>query len=415
MAALTRIAILFCGQGMSTLIEYYPDGDADGAPTHLSLVDMGGNQRHADIATKYVVEKLMLQATAGLNPTFDTVVISHQDGDHLSLLKNLTAAIGEAPITVSCDNFYLGGASWSATNKKRVKDFANEMVDEDDDPMTLAFNEPYESDYIDATSRAEVGYITRFGKTFLRVVISGLKVSGVPEDILRNASSTVVAVENGEWSVILPGDATYQTMEAINDYYTEWGAKPLIPRVGALEIPHHGALRTAVENYDAQKPLDKLDFKIIKQFAKNMSPLRIAASAGPRNSHNHPVKEVLDVFDGSLEAMKSHPYVAWVFNKKKSHKSQGWAQFTSLKAVETTVKQIDGSELYGHILLDLRDSTAKRREVPTVTFMPVGTVEELLARSDFSTEDDWLRDAVGRKPVSEAVLRAPPPGPGPRS
>src|SRR5215470_12466797 len=123
----------------------------------------------------------------------------------------------------------------------------------------------------------------------IRALVSGLVTTGRP-DIRKNASSAVVVVDIGTWSVVLPGDATYQTMDAVNEIK---GINTLLRPVVGLEIPHHGALRTAVENYVANKEPSHFNFDIITEFAKIVAPRNVAASAGPWNSHHHPIEEVL--------------------------------------------------------------------------------------------------------------------------
>lgn len=416
MTALTRVAILFCGQGMATLIEYYPDGDKDSVPTQLVLVDFGGNQRYAEIASAYVVEKLQAQASGGIDPFFTAVVISHQDGDHLSLLPSLQTGIKDGGIEVRCDNWYAGGTAWSAANKKKVESFAA-MLTDDDEEYDLAFNGPFNSNYTGAKKRADVGHLANFGKTFIRVVISGLKLSSGGEDIIRNASSSVVAVENGEWSMILPGDATYHTMARVNDFYKVWKSTPLIPTVFALEIPHHGALRTAVENYTAKTPLAELDFSIINKFSSNLAPQEVVASAGIRNNHNHPIKEVLDVFTTVRTNSYSQNYVAYVFDKKKSKKVEGWEEFSTKKGIATTVRTITGTATYGNLFYNIRDSAvAGARPEVKIEFEPGGTLAELAERfGERAASDPWLqsllREDAGAR-VPDAPLRAPPPDRG---
>ena len=285
------------------------------------------------------------------------------------------------------------------------------MVDEDEE-IDVSFNAPFESDYAKAKKREDLGDITSFGNTFVRVIISGLKLSSGGPDIIRNASSTVVAVENGEWSVILPGDATYHTMAEVNGFYKKWGTKPLIPTVFMLEIPHHGALRTAVENYTAKTPLAELDFSIITAFATYLAPQEVVASAGPRNNHAHPVKEVIDVFVPTLSTSYSRNYVAYVFDKKKSKKVEGWEQFSTTKGIRTTVFQIEGTVLYGNLFYNIRDSTALTREVPEFEFEPLGTLDDLVARyGEAAANDPWLRDAMAGRTAAprDEILRAPPP------
>lgn len=407
MAAITQVAVLFCGQGMATLIEYYAGGDRNAAPDNLVLVDFGGNQKYSEEAAAYVVGKLKMQAT----PKFDLVIISHQDGDHLSLLGALTDAINTEGLTVGCDDWYAGGLVWSAANKKRVTNFAAAMSDDDDD---IAFNCPRESNYEGATDRDDLGHLCNFGSTYIRVLISGVKLSKAPEDITRNASSAVIVVENGADAVILPGDATYHTMKVVNDYYASWGGTSLVPPVFTLEIPHHGALRTAVENYSAQTPLAELDFSIITSFAGYTNPDIIVASAGPLNTHCHPVKEVLDVFSGGLVAHPKHNYVAWVFDLKKATKHDGWRQYESSKGVLTTVKEVVGNIVWGDQLFYMEDASSTAPASVKQEFRPRGLLSELMAAH-------LAREAAGegpdRSPRTEprdTILRAPPPGVPPK-
>lgn len=371
MAQLTRVAILFCGQGMSTLIEVYNGGDPTQAPDNLVLLDFGGNQRHAEHAATYVVERLKRQAS----PKFDYVIISHQDGDHLSLLGALTDAIKAAGLTVPTPNVFAGGCNWSAANKKRLQNFLSP------DALTkLIVNAPYQSHYKDATKASEVDELIAFGNTHVRVLISGLKLSSGGEDIIRNASSAVIVVENGYRSIVLPGDSTYHTMNAINTMSNIWDASPkLVPTVRGVEVPHHGALRTSVENYTAGLTTDDYDFKIIKTFVKTLQPEIVAASAGPANTHNHPIKEVLDVFVDYSDFVKAHPYVAYVFDKSKSKKHDGWEQLSTDDAIYTTVERYDvsnGDYWWGHRIIDLPTKPGQSIE-ETVSFVPVGTTREL--------------------------------------
>lgn len=405
MPAITRVAILFCGQGMATVVEYYPDGDVTEAPQNLALIDFGGNKKYSENASDYIVQKLQAQALAGWTPEFDLVVISHQDGDHLSMLGALTQAIKAGGIEVQCSNFFLGGLLWSKRNMNRVQAFADAMEDDEEASDSLAFNAPHESDYTGVSTRADLGNLVQFGSTFIRNVTSGLKLSKAKEDIARNASSAVIVVENGRWSMMLPGDATYHTMQEVNDLYDEWAGTNLIPQVFALEIPHHGALRTAVENYTAQTPLSKLDFTILTNFAKNTAPKGVVASAGIKNSHCHPLQEVLQIFDKSLSASPTHTYVAYVFDMKKTNKNQGWKQFDSLKSLRTTCYQINGTVMYGNWYYDLTDPVDGVQAEPRVTFQPLGRLEDLEAEFARDAEASWAT----KSPRPDEPLRAPPP------
>lgn len=396
MPAVTQVAILFCGQGMSTLIEYYAGGNTAAAPDNLVLIDFGGNQKYSASAVAYVVGKLEMQAA----PKFDLVVISHQDGDHLSLLKNLTGMFRAKAMTVTCGGWYAGGAEWSPANKKTVEQFAQKMGV----PLgSIAFNGPEESSYGGVADRSGLRYLCRFGNTYIRVLASGLKLTSGQMDIVRNASSSVIVVENGASAIVLPGDATYHTMKVVNNFYAGWGAAPLVPPVFALEVPHHGALRTAVENYSAQTPLAKLDFTIIKGFAANMNARSIVASAGPLNTHCHPVDEVLQVLATNLEPnYGDHTYVSWIFNKPKGNKHDGWYQSPIIKpAVLTTVRTLKPGVVWGDQFFTLTDATSTTPAKAEQRFQPRGFLSDLM--------DEAAIDLTATAARPDAILRAPAP------
>ena len=149
----------------------------------------------------------------------DAVLISHQDSDHVALLPQLAEKMKFLGCTA--ENMSLGGISWEKVNKTRVTKFAREMdIDEDE----IEFNAPYASDYEDVAKRADLGHYISYEDVFIRALVSGLSVTG-KADIVKNSSSAIVVVENGSFSAVLPGDATYQTMGAANDI-SPGGSRP---------------------------------------------------------------------------------------------------------------------------------------------------------------------------------------------
>jgi beta-lactamase superfamily II metal-dependent hydrolase len=385
MAPRTIVMILFVGQGMATLVEGYNDGNTSTTPDYLVLVDFGGNQAHADNAAEYVANKLLAQKKAGATPTFDLVVISHQDRDHLSLLPNLRAYIEKKGITFSIGEVYLGGARWSKANTATVAGFVDDGGMDIDDAEVAA---PAETDYHDPS---DLGHLLQFNNVSVRVLIAGyVPPDEKRADIIKNASSAVIVIDNGSTAVVLPGDATYHTMGEINDMMAKkkWktAKPPPLSKVTAIEVPHHGALRTAVEDYTAKGKVDDFDFSIINKFASNMAPQAVIASAGPRNSHNHPLREVIEVFEGKLATVKSHSYVAYQFSKKKASKVEGWDQFPTTDAIFTTI-----------VTLDKKGNYTWSNQSATLTGTKAGMMIELAepaAQSDPAAE-----------PAADAALR----------
>lgn len=364
MATMTQVMILFCGQGMTTLVEVYADGVIKADADFLALVDCGGSSEWGKLAVKYVADKIL----AKKDKTLDLLVVSHQDSDHVALLKQLEASLDGKG--AKCTDVHLGGSNWIRANKNTVKSFVTEMDVSTDD---IEFDAPYMSDYEDVDKRADLGYLAKYKDVYIRTLVSGLDVTATGRhtaDIVKNASSAVVVVENGTSSIVLPGDATYQTMDSINDILDE---KNLVPKVVGFEIPHHGALRTAVEDYFARGEPTDFDWTIIRAFATHLAPERTVASAGPRNTHRHPVEEVLNVFEAKLVAAPSHGYCSYVFSRGKGATSEGWTNYSKITMAEhCTVHKLAGNDFtYGDLSIKL---TAPGLLAPDeiVTFHPRG-------------------------------------------
>ncbi|HWG24170.1 hypothetical protein [Actinospica sp.] len=347
MPSLTRVMILYCGQGMTTLVEIYDDGVVKDSADYLALIDCGGTSDGGQLAVDYVAKKILDKKDAVLN----LLVISHQDADHVQLLSKLEDKLSGTKATLA--QAVLGGSNWSNTNIGTVESFV-ELMEMDTDE--LEFDAPKRSDYKKATKRSELKYIDKHGDTYFRVLISGLAITGTGRtaDIVRNASSAMVVVENGSYSVFLPGDATHQTMDAATDVID--AKRNLIPRVVGLEIPHHGALRTAVEDYYARGEPDDFNWRRIKGFAEALSADWVVASAGPKNSHRHPVREVLNVFDDWLITIDKHGYNAYVFDRNGGTTSKGWTNYETTNAKSCTIQEYNldtGVYQYGDIEIRL--------------------------------------------------------------
>jgi glyoxylase-like metal-dependent hydrolase (beta-lactamase superfamily II) len=92
MPPLTRVMILYCGQGMTTMVEVYDDGVVKDQADYLALIDCGGSSGAAEHAVNYVAGKILY--AHGM--TLDLLVISHQDGDHHSFLNQLKNSFATA-------------------------------------------------------------------------------------------------------------------------------------------------------------------------------------------------------------------------------------------------------------------------------------------------------------------------------
>ncbi|MGH8980198.1 MAG: hypothetical protein ACRDWE_04145 [Acidimicrobiales bacterium] len=375
--------ILYCGQGMTTMVEVYDDGVVKETADYLALVDCGGSSEGADEAVSYVARKIL----AAHGTTLDLLVISHQDGDHHSFLGKLTERLKGFP-DAKCDASVIGGTGWSAANRKSVEKFVEAM---DMDKSDLEFNAPKRSDYKHASQRSELKFVDAYGDTYIRVLISGLPITGTP-DMKKNGSSAMVVVENGSYSVFLPGDATHQTMDAATDIID--AKQQLIPHVVGVEIPHHGALRTSVENYYAGGKADKFNWDRINAFAGALSADRVVASAGLNNKFHHPLDEVISVFWPWLATADDHGYRAYVFDKggKGSTTPQGWNNFTTTSAADCTIRKYNqktGVYTFGDIAIRLSKPGVFTPE-EMIQFIPRGQVIVGTGPDDMETVEDLV-------------------------
>ncbi|HEU0131219.1 MAG TPA: hypothetical protein VFQ85_09550 [Mycobacteriales bacterium] len=327
MAALTIVRVLFCGQGMTNLVEVYDDGVEKAQADWLALVDCGGDHALAKTAIDAIVAKV-----AAHDKRLDCLVISHQDRDHLGLLTLLGPRLQKLGATIG--KVFLGGICWKKGNRAIVDGFLTRL---EYGGSEVRVDGPEASDYRAATTRAELKAVAQGHGTFVRRLITNVAFgSGA---VRKNASSAVVVVENGTSAVLLPGDATLATMDAIDALPP--GAKALLPRpVLGTSVPHHGALATAVENYEAHGEPARFGYRSVDAFVTYLSSKRAVASAGPYNRPFHPVEEVLVRFHDPLLLVEDHTYMAWSFNDGNRRKPDGWRTLSTDRELHCTVKSI---------------------------------------------------------------------------
>jgi hypothetical protein len=323
MATLTLVRMLFCGQGMMHLVEVYDDGVEKPAADFLALVDCGGEREYSVASLKAIQTKVNSRTP----PTLDCVVISHQDRDHVNQLKHLAPLMEEIGAKVTGPVF-IGGEAWAGQPGK---------IDAFLEAVGLTRSDARfgqvggESDYVGRADRSQLGCVVQHRDVFLRLLVSNLKGGG---GNVANTSSAVVVVENGAFAVVLPGDATYETMQFVNGIQ---GLDALLPPVIGCAIPHHGALATAVLNYKSGDDLDSFDWSILDDFVhKSIKAKLVAASAGPWNTHCHPVEAVIDTFmENNTITFRDHTYVVYLYYQ------ENWVVRDNYLPVECTVQKID--------------------------------------------------------------------------
>ena len=302
-----RVFVLSCGQANTNWIEYYADKTSK-VPTATAIFDLGKSDRSDDgdgQALAWIMKRIagFYDLTSETTHTIEFVAFSHADQDHWAMCSDFSKAIPDK-LKIKINTVYRGGEGWSTASKQVVKDFAKERPG--GRRKTPVLIEDYRTDM-----RSPMACLHAFSaRCRCRVVIANsepvtlVKIGLRPN--LTNATSLVLAVEMAGKTVLLTGDATWVTMHGINALYTD-GVGPKY--CYAMTLPHHGALRTAL-NPTSKKQTD--DKWIIKKFAENVKPKRIVASAGYKSTHQHPQRAVMNLFETGLTTpSKTHKNVVY--------------------------------------------------------------------------------------------------------
>jgi len=299
------LTVLYCGQGMANWIELFTNA-SDTAPAATILIDFGRDNWSKDSSSKtkavnYVMTRLKSMST----PTINYTIISHQDGDHWTLLRPLTARLtSEIPAIVLGPVWY-GGENWGYTAAQVVKDYA--AASSGTPPTPKKFN-------ANGTNYGKPPTVTDFatiGNVALRVLMSNITAIGTTaDDIVKNATSAVMVVSFAGVSFLLPGDATVETLSAINlvldAYKTTVNPSPL-GTCRAMCLPHHGSQRTLIQSSKSDP------YEVGKTFAGLIKAQAVPASAGYKNVHHHPNIGVFDVFfPYLLTNWINHTIVYWL-------------------------------------------------------------------------------------------------------
>lgn len=280
---------LWCDQGMAHVLRIVPKNSS--TPAALCVFDFGAEQMfkskilreaQAAPAVTYLIKTLKELPT----PRIEYFVISHQDTDHWSLVKYFLDEIEEQEIELEVGKLYYGGADWGPGAKeqmRRLGEYAEEVA-----PQTVKF-----SDY--TTPDTAPSMLGQIGDVTIHTLMVNSPVASKAASIRKNGTSAVIVIRLGGWMMILPGDATYETLEAINATLKTWTKGSPITPCWVLSVPHHGSLATIVPDSSASV----LNFSATDQFVKYCEARSTVASAGIQNSFKHPYLSVLSKFSAS--------------------------------------------------------------------------------------------------------------------
>ncbi|HEX2079652.1 MAG TPA: hypothetical protein VHG08_18135, partial [Longimicrobium sp.] len=326
------VTVLYCGQGMANFLEFYDlDQDDGDAPMATALLDFGVDlwfmsaEKKAVLvgpAVKFVTGRLQALIDAGREPRIDFTIFSHQDADHWALIDYLLWAVEDKQIDMKVGPIWYGGADWGKSASAAVGRFAA-YSDQPDGEEVIPL-EDGRCDYPGPTKALKD--LVTWGEVAIRILASNIDVGSSDRGMRRNGTSACVVVECGGNTIILPGDATYETFEFINPKLKAYGTRSPVRPVYALSVPHHGSLRSFVSGYPRT-----LDYSLGRKFAELLAAENAVASAGYWNRHKHPYAEIMKVFSAYTEPDSAHDYIAY------SYASSRWQAFTTTTSLYTTV------------------------------------------------------------------------------
>lgn len=226
------------GQGDATLI-VCPNG-------RRILVDAGSlSDFDEETVRDYILEMIDPD-----DPRIDVLIVTHADQDHYNLLAYVLAGVDVGHI------FHVGADShYNSSFRTWLNGFNNNDVTKlgstDFDP------EGHPNDEIDC------------GATDIFILAADIRSSFS----WKNTRSVVVMLRYGEFEAILTGDATKDTEAAILSRYDH-----SFLDADVLKMGHHGSSYTSTTDV----------------WVLAVTPEVSIASAGWRNSHGHPRKEIVD-------------------------------------------------------------------------------------------------------------------------
>lgn len=302
-AAASRVEYfcLWCNQGMANWIEIYDrDGD-DTVPAAIVLSDFGAGVRQSatQVSMRYappvhfIVTRLRYLMDHDLEPRIDRVVISHQDADHLNLLQAMVSECERRTIPLRITEIRWGGGNWGPSANatlRRLTPFADRV-------------RPWQGTYSDYRRNMLGAFykraLFRAGNVFFRTLVVDAPIYMAGDDIERNGSGAVIVVEfDGVGTIILPGDATVDTLVWADDRMLWWergtGTAAVRPCF-VMSVPHHGAYRTLIDEAEGTGVDGDDEFVAARAFIELTRPDSLAVSAGAMNGHHHPHLSVLNV------------------------------------------------------------------------------------------------------------------------
>ncbi|WP_188578265.1 hypothetical protein [Tistrella bauzanensis] len=302
---------------MAHLLRLYADAGTDPATAPadgLALFDFGSGGRALTMArdahgmsppVASVIAQLQRQMAAGSTPRLDLVLVSHQDGDHWLLLTELMNQVEALAIPLVVGHILKGGTLWAPDASAVITRLARYTADADTDLTYFTTNQ---SSY--AVAGGNVVDTFALGDLKVRTMISNVASAKTSPSIRRNCASTVALLQLDRLAMILPGDATFETLAQCNAVLAQWQpyGSPL-PWIYMMSAPHHGALATM----NASTRAGEVDLAALDAFIAYTRPYSVIASAGTKNNHRHPRSIIIlkMVRYAGFDEFPPHPLVTY--------------------------------------------------------------------------------------------------------
>lgn len=281
MAAKVKVTMLAVGQGMSNLIEVY---DANGKMEQLMLVDCGGDGAQyphvRDCIWRILLamkKRAMAMGKSSEHRHIDLVVLSHQDKDHHSIIKEILKQQSKGTVSVG---EYWKFDEWYCRPRRSYIECrdAIKAVTDADNVCTLPDGSAYGEDgtllwHLYASDKVCLTYLyanARGGD-------SNNTVSAVIQLELRFPGKPI-------YRFLFPGDPTTQTMNLISGLTLPKGYE-----IDYMSAPHHGSIITCDRN--------SLDAFLAKLQVREM-----VVSAGENNGYGHPHKTFMEIAESKIRS-----------------------------------------------------------------------------------------------------------------
>lgn len=261
---MVRVTMLAVGQGVSNLIEVY---DNAGRMEQLILIDCGGDgfeEAHVRSSTELILDAMRARAQTEeeYDRYLDLLIISHQDEDHHSIIKEILETLEAEGQSIGIGKYLHFRESYCLLSGSYTG-FAEKVRDCAEDIRIFPDGSAY------AAGERQTNFYTSEKICLARVYANARggnsqnSVSAVIEADINDGSETY-------YKFLFPGDATSATMNCICE-----AGLPDDYELYVMAAPHHGSISSCSR-------------RALTNFLRKMSTGEIIISAGRKSQFGHP-------------------------------------------------------------------------------------------------------------------------------